>query len=246
MIKIFYYELRRLLLNKLFVGIFLISLWYGWMTLTGTTVQGISHTAPFSPWSFGDYLARMLPVICLGELFFLTFFTSMQERRVAVIIQATSVDLRKYAAVRCGAVLLGTLVICLGVIGLGLGFYSYFFGWTDFKSLFLPALLVLGPSIVFCLGLGWTLGKLHPLLVYVGMAVPFLLSWFSSQLNFPWTAEFSMGRFFTEYPLTLDVLDPVFTVPAPVLFGRLVYLLMGIFLFWWSQMGVKRLPIGNG
>lgn len=246
MIKIFYYELRRLLLNKLFIGIFLISLWYGWMTLTGTTVQGISHTAPFSPWSFGDYIARMLPVICLGELFFLTFFTSRKERQAAVIIQATSVDLKKYAAVRCGAILLGTLVISLGVIGLGLGFYSYFFEWTAYGSLLFPALLVLGPTIIFVLGLGWTLGKLQPFLVYAGMAAPFLLSWFSSQLNFPWAVEFSMERFFTEYPLTLDTLEPAFTVPAPVLFGRLAYLIMGILFFWLSQkISEEFLPGGH-
>ena len=45
--KIFRYELRRLLWNKLFFGILLVSLGYGWLTLTGSVVRGVAHTAPF-------------------------------------------------------------------------------------------------------------------------------------------------------------------------------------------------------
>lgn len=66
--KIFRYELRRLLWNKLFFGILLVSLGYGWLTLTGSVVRGVAHTAPFSPWSFGYYLSQALPLICLGDL----------------------------------------------------------------------------------------------------------------------------------------------------------------------------------
>ena len=88
MIKIFYYELHRLLLNKLSVCILAVSLGYGWLILTRTTIQGIAHTAPFSPWSFGDYISRTLPMICLGEFFFLTFFTSWVVYRAVMIIRA--------------------------------------------------------------------------------------------------------------------------------------------------------------
>ena len=52
------------------------------------TILGVSHTAPFSPWSFGDYLSRMLPLLWIGALFFLTFFTSAKARRAAVLTDA--------------------------------------------------------------------------------------------------------------------------------------------------------------
>ena len=51
--------------------------------LHSVTILGVSHTAPFSPWSFGDYLSRMLPLLWIGMLFFLTFYTSPKARRVA-------------------------------------------------------------------------------------------------------------------------------------------------------------------
>ena len=120
--KIFRYELRRLLWNRLFFGILLVSLGYGWLTLTGSVVRGVAHTAPFSPWSFGYYLSQVLPLICLGELFFLAFFFSKEERLLRPLTQATPVRQRRYAALRCGAVLTATLVLCLCVAVLAVGF----------------------------------------------------------------------------------------------------------------------------
>ena len=79
--KIFGYECKRLLCNKFFFGLVLVTLFYGWQVLNRATILGVSHTAPFSPWSFGDYLCRMLPLLWVGALFFLTFFTSKAEKR---------------------------------------------------------------------------------------------------------------------------------------------------------------------
>ena len=83
--NIFFYECRRLLGNKFFLGILLILLLYGWQVLDQATLPGVAHTAPFSPWSFGDYLSRMLPLLWIGTLFFLTFFTSEKARRVTFL-----------------------------------------------------------------------------------------------------------------------------------------------------------------
>ena len=66
---IFRYECRRLMWNRFFFGFLLILLLYGWQVLDEVTILGISHTAPFSPWSFGDYLSRQLPLLWAGTLF---------------------------------------------------------------------------------------------------------------------------------------------------------------------------------
>ena len=92
MIKIFLYECKRLILNKFFFGILFVLLFYGWQVLSNATILGVSHTAPFSAWSFGDYLCRMLPLLWIGALFFLTFFTSAKARRAAVLTDATQTD----------------------------------------------------------------------------------------------------------------------------------------------------------
>ena len=89
MSKIYCYECRRLLWNKFFGGLIVVLLCYGALVLRGVTILGVSHTAPFSPWSFGDYLSRMLPLLWIGALFFLSFFTSVKARRTASLIDTT-------------------------------------------------------------------------------------------------------------------------------------------------------------
>ena len=116
--KIFRYECRRLLLNKFFAGLVLVLLAYGAMVLESATILGVSHTAPFSPWSFGDYLSRMLPLLWVGASFFLTFFTSGRARRAMALTDAAPMDARRYAWARCAAALAGTApllrLVCVG------------------------------------------------------------------------------------------------------------------------------------
>ena len=124
MIKIFRYECRRLLCNKFFCGLLLILLFYGWQVLNSVTILGVSHTAPFSPWSFGDYLSRMLPLLWIGALFFLTFFTAGRAQRAAVLTDATQVSPRRYALARCAAALTGTVLLALACLAEGAVFYG--------------------------------------------------------------------------------------------------------------------------
>ena len=127
--KIFQYECRRLLWNKFFGGLLLVLLFYGWQVLSRMTILGVSHTAPFSPWSFGDFLSRMVPLLWIGSLFFLTFFTSGKARRAAVLTDAAPMEPRRYALARCGAALAGTALLALAVLAEAAVFYGWYFGW---------------------------------------------------------------------------------------------------------------------
>ena len=217
MVKIFRYECKRLLWNKFFFGILAVTLFYGWQVLTGASILGVSHTAPFSPWTFGDYLSRLLPLLWIGVLFFLTFFTSGAERRAAVLTAATPVRPWQYALARLGAALTGTVLQSLAVLLLSAVFYARMFRWYSWGSLFLPAAISLIPALVFSLGSGWLLGRLRPWLVYLWMPLPFLLQ----LLPLPELLSLWNGRFFSQYPLSLGTLDPAFFparghVPGPI------------------------------
>ena len=59
MIKIFRYELKKLLFNRFFAALMIVTLCYGYMLLRGSVILGIANTAPFSPWSFGFYLSSL-------------------------------------------------------------------------------------------------------------------------------------------------------------------------------------------
>lgn len=225
--KIFGYELRRLLWSKLFWGVLLVALGYGWLTLTGTIILGVAHTAPFSAWSFGYYLSRLLPLVCLGELLFVACFTSKKELQIRPLTQATPVNQRQYLIMRCGAVLVCTFLLCLGVAALAVGFYVWLFGWMNYAELIMPALLTLFPSVLFCLGAGFVLGQIRPLLVYLLMAAVFLLA----VLPLPIPVSFSPGSFFSQYPLTVSTFDPAFSISETFLIGRSLWCLAGIFCY---------------
>ncbi len=227
MIKIFNYEVRRLLWNKVFIGILIIGLCYGWMTLIGDVISGIAYTAPFSAWSFGYYLSRIVPVLCIAELFFLTFFVSDQERKVAAITGTTPVDPGRYAMTRMGAVCLGSLIFMGCITVLGLWFYWSFFREVPSVELLLSAAMTLLPVTVFCLGAGWFAGSMKGGLIYLAMGLLTLLC----VLPLPRAMDFSLSSFFAEYPKSLQVLDPALSVPVDVMAGRAAYLGIGIILF---------------
>ena len=224
--KIFRYECRRLLWNKFFGGLLLVLLFYGWQVLSRVTILGVSHTAPFSPWSFGDFLSRMVPLLWIGSLFFLTFFTSGKARRAAVLTDAAPMEPRRYALARCAAALAGAVLLAVACLGEAALFYGGYFQWYGGGSLLLPALVPLAPPLVFALGSGWLRGRVRPWLLYVWMPLPFALA----LLPLPEALELWNGSFFTQYPLTLGTLDPAFSLPAAVLLVQCALLAAGIVL----------------
>lgn len=226
MIKIFLYECKRLILNKFFFGILFVLLFYGWQVLSNATILGVSQTAPFSAWSFGDYLSRMLPLLWIGVLFFLTFFTSAKARRAAVLTDATQTSPRRYALARCSAALMGTVLLTLACLVEAAVFYGRYFGWYAWGELLVPTIVTLIPALVFALGSGWLLGRIRPWLIYVWMAVPFACM----ALPLPKTLSLWNGSFFTNYPLTLGILDPAFSLPVSVVLAQCGLLLCGIAL----------------
>ena len=230
MIKIFRYECKRLLWNKFFAGILLVLLFYGWQVLNRVTILGIAHTAPFSPWSFGDYLSRMLPLMWIGALFFLTFFTSAKARRTAVLTDAAPVSPTRYALTRCAAALTGCGLLALSCVAEAAVFYGWYFGWHEWDELLLPALVTLLPPLLFALGSGWLLGRIRPFLIYVWMPLPLVCM----ALPLPKALGLWNGNFFTDYPLTLGSLDPEFSIPAAVALAQGALIVLGGGMLFWA------------
>ena len=238
MSKIYCYECRRLLWNKFFGGLIVVMLCYGALVLRGVTILGVSHTAPFSPWSFGDYLSRMLPLLWIGALFFLSFFTSVKARRTASLIDAAPMLPSHFAFVRCAATFTGTVILALLCIVEAAVFYRQMFGWHDWSSMVFLALVTLLPPLVFALGSGWLLGRLGPWQLYIWMLIPILLA----VLPLPEILGLWNGSFFTAYPLTLEELDPAFTLPGSIAIVQLLLLVVGVTML---VFGSKRRSICN-
>ena len=168
----------------------------------------------------------MLPLLWIGALFFLTFFTSAKARRAAVLTDATQTSPRRYALTRCGAALTGTVLLALACLVEAVVFYGRYFGWYAWGQLLVPALVTLIPALAFALGSGWLLGRIRPWLVYVWMIVPFVCM----TLPLPEALGLWNGSFFANYPLTLGTLDPAFSLPVSVVLAQCAILICGILL----------------
>ena len=73
-------------MNKFFFLLLLITLIYSLIILSWDVILGIAYTAPFSSWSYGAYLASVLPLLMVTLLFFITFMYSRQENQVKQLI----------------------------------------------------------------------------------------------------------------------------------------------------------------
>lgn len=237
MSKIYFYELRRAVLNKFFLGLSAVCLFFSWQTLTSETIQGVSNTAPFSPWSFGSYAAGLLPLLGTALLLLLHRLYSGKAQEVQVLTKAAPVRANRLLACQCAAVLTAWGLLVLMVLLLGMVFLAVLFGSAvQPLSLLASAVLVLIPALVFLTGIGLTAGKIHPSLFYILMALVLL----SGILPLPDAAALFGKGYFLSYPLSAGILDPEFTVTLPMLIGRAVYLTAGIFLLFIGLMPAKH------
>lgn len=225
MLKLWGYECRRLLGAKAFLGMAAVTLWYARQSLLGEIIWGVADTAPFSPWSFGYYLARMTPFLCAAGLLLLTGLYTKPARQTAVLVQAAPMKPWQYAVVRCGAVIVGQGLLSLCVAGMGIAFFLRLFGTVALTGFGEIAVLLLLPLPVLSLGLGTLLGRWGTGPLYGLAALLFFLP------SLPGHFDATGLSFFQTYPVTLGVLDPPLPIPSSVWIGRLVMLPVGLGLF---------------
>lgn len=224
-IKVFYYELRRMLLNKLFFGMLLVNGLFAWFTLSYDTIVGTAYTAPFSVWSYCVYLGRTLPLAMITVLFLLANYYSRKQKQAAILTSATPISPFCQIMIRTLAAGICFLLIALVVIVLALLFYISFFRFYDFAAFILPSVLLLLPCFVLFASLGQLLGSIHRSLVYVLMLLVFAIN------SMPGAFDFFGAGYFSTVPLTLPAGidgEPAFEIGMAFLAARVLYLVLGI------------------
>lgn len=236
MSKILKYELKRLIFNKFFFALLVITVLYSYNILSRDIIVGIAYTAPYSRWSYGMYLADVLPLLLITLLFFITYLYSNQEKQVKQLTFATPVSPLKYAVVKCSAMVIGYFIISLFVILLSMIFYGVIFGFYGFTGFLVPILITLIPSMLFIFGTGLLLGSVQSNLLYALMIFVLLVGF----IPLPAFADLYGGHLFSTYPLKLPVeLDgePIYSLPSAFLLGRIIFSVVGAILIFF---GIKR------
>jgi len=234
--RIFIYELKRLIFNKFFLSMILITGLYGFMTLSREIIIGIAFTAPFSSWSFGAYLANVLPLLMTTLFLFIIFMYSNHEKQVLQLIFATPVDPVKFGLVKCSAIASGFIIMSLFVIVLSMVIYAVLFRFYHFGDFIIPAIITVIPCLLFFLGAALLLGSIKPNILYVLMFVVFLMPFIPLPVFF----DLYGNKFFNAYPLTLPAGidgEPAFFLPIPFILGKILFSAAGVIMF---LAGIKR------
>ncbi|MCL2066956.1 MAG: hypothetical protein FWG99_05785 [Treponema sp.] len=240
--RIFWYELKRLMFNRLFLALLIITGLYSYMTLSREIILGVAFTAPFSPWSFSAYLAKILPLLILTLLFFITFIYSNHEKQVRQLTFATPVDPFKFNFVKYASIAAGFFVITLFVILMGMVFLAVLFRFYHFGDFIIPIAITIIPCFLFVIGAGLLLGGIQYNFLYVLM-IAFLLPGF---LPLPPFFDLYGGNFFTSHPLTLPTGlygEPAFTLPASFILGRVCYSAAGVLMVLLVRKSAQKCPL---
>ncbi|WP_027624093.1 hypothetical protein [Clostridium lundense] len=236
MSRLLKYELKRLLINKFFLGLLIISALYSRQVMCGDIILGVANTAPFSGWSYGVYLSKVLPILLVALLFFISFLYSKQEKSVQALTKATPIDPFCFQMLRYGIIMIAFALISVVPIVYSLWFYKANFHFTNFTSFVLPIVITLLPAMLFVFGAGMIGGQYHQSIIFVLMVAILLISY----VPIPYAFDLFGGNFFTNYPVSLGTVEPAFFVPTNVLIGKFIYGLLGIAMMFVSSIQKKK------
>ncbi len=239
MSKVFYYELKRMLLNKVFLTMLLVNGLFAWFILSTDIIRGIAYTAPFSGWSYCAYLGKTLPLAMVTILLLLSAYYGRKQKQLEVLTLATPVTAARQMLLRTAAAGVCFVLIFLLITTLAAFFYRAFFRYTDFAMFFLPSLLIALPCFFFLTGLGQLLASLHRGMLYALMLIAFIVAYCGIQTAFD---LFGAG-YFSARPLMLSVGadgEPAFMLSAAFCAARLLYLAAGAVCFYFTTVLMAR------
>ena len=224
--RLFKYEFKRLIINKFFLGLSIISAIYSHEVMTSDIILGVANTAPFSGWSYGEYLAKVLPILLVTLLFFISFLYSKQEISVQALTSVTPIDQFKFQMLRYGTIIIAFILISMVPIVYSLWFYSANFHFTNFLIFMGPSFVTLLPAMLFMFGIGSFGGRYHQGVIFGLMVVVLLINY----VSLPYEVDLLGWNFFKKYPLSFSVVEPAFSIPIGVVIGKLIFGLTGLLM----------------
>ncbi len=198
--KIVFYEIRRLLLSKIYLALLFLTLVFSYYVLRNHTILGTAYTAPFSRWSYASFLSSVVPFLIVSIIFFCTYVFSKQELAVRTITLSTPLSMTTYYITKGIAIWLAFSFTSILVIGLSFAFYAYGFKFYNYADFLQPILLVLIPPALFFFGFGMLAGLINNGWQYVLIVLAFIFG----NLNYspiPGYGEVFSIAFFENYPI---------------------------------------------
>lgn len=234
MIKVFGYELKRILKSWLFIAMLIINGIFSWYILTTDVIQGIAYTAPFSVWSFCGYIGKTLPIAMITVLLLQAGYYGKKQKQVEILTLTTPMTPAQQLLIRSAVLFVSYMILFTVTAILVAVFYTRFFNFYSFGAFIIPSVLIIIPCFVFSVGLAHLLGRLHQNLLYLFILVVFINGFDIIKNGF----DFFGAGFFTTFPMTLPLNsygEPDYIMNEIWLIARGIYLFLGIAAVAWNM-----------
>ncbi|AKB54594.1 MULTISPECIES: hypothetical protein [Methanosarcina] len=232
LLRVLKYEVLRLAYNKKYFYMVLIESLFACYILMNFVFGGKDGTAPFSKWTYSEFLSLIGPLLSVILVLFCMSVFSEKEVAVRNIIFSTPLSEPKYYLLKASAITAVFVLAASLPILLSFAYYAHYFNFYAYAEFTLPLLLFLLPSQIFVLGLALAVGRFHSRLLYPLLPLVLFLGFFNPRLP-AWFDLF--GNNFLSWPLRwyLGVMEgPIpYILPDDFLYSRLVFIFMGVVMF---------------
>ncbi len=232
-LKIFKYELRRIAFSKSTVLFGIITLLYSYYLLKSVVIAGYYGTAPFSEWTFIDYMLNLCPIIAIIPLVLCSRLFSAKEKSVQCLFASTPMSEMRYLLIKLAAIVLVSMLLVSSSIGACFWFYATKFNYLNFESFIPPILMFLIAPMIFFFELGLWLGSKKLGYMYALIIAVFLAYLF--RLSLPISIDilgFSFQSLAKDKELIKGVIE--FSLPSRFVYGHVGFMLTG-FIFLLSK-----------
>ena len=227
--KIFLYEFKRIFVSKAYLFLLLLIGAYSVYTLKTVVLRGFADTAPFSEWSFMNYLFSLAPFLSILLLLYISRLFSPYEKSVMQITSSTSFSGAMYFFIKLAVITLAYIFAALLVIVACFMFYALVFDFFNYRIFTICIGLVLVPQLLFLQGVGLWVSKLQHNFSFALIALIFFANFI--KLTPPNYLDV-LGYSIMQIPQNAIPLKGVipFSVPADFLISRVVLCVLGILL----------------
>ena len=228
------YEIRRLIFTKkYFYMILLLTVWTI-DVLMRLIINGFYYTAPFSQWSYSEFINLFSPILFIILILLCTGIFSESEKSVKNIIYSTPILESKYYIMKGSGVFIVFIITTVIPITISFVYYAFLFEYTEYQYFILPILLFIIPTSIFIFGISIFLGKINNKLLYALIPFTFIMGALNLRSLPVWIDVFG-NNFVQDYGLHFimgsdsDVVP--YIIPNDFLCSRLVFVALGILLF---------------
>lgn len=240
MFRAYKYECKHFLTDKVFFILLVVCLYYASFILQSETILGVANTAPFSAWSFGGYLAALLPFACACLLALFAIAYSDEQRLAEQITAATPTSKLRRSMTRLAAMYSGFALLMVCALVLAGWFYLRVFDFASPLQWLAPFVYAVMPALLFITGLAMQLGRFGSGGIYALMAFLLLYGLFGSNVSLPLPIDLFGSSFFRSAPAIINGIDPAFHVSLAAAGSRVLLSCVGLTGIFLSGLGKKR------